>query len=384
MSKSDFNEWFCLSVNRKNFSIDPRLDDDILFGRPEWEKQIDDRLKESQLLNTPIRLVWWGQYGIGKTHRLRHMQYLVKNRDYRYYPCYLVAADIQEKTGFERLHYELVSALGKDTMRDFVKSYFMKASAGTVPDFATICNDVADVRMALETFGGPSERPVGTAWQFLCGRKLDKSDLDIVGVGRPELERAGDYAAVIQALASIIEAETGKQLLYLIDEGENTTRITNRTAEARWNESIRALLDLNNLSIVLTVGAEKSDNLPVLILRPDIVRRIQTDNYVQMDAFKTPDADKFIRDLLAKWIDRAKLSSLEAAENLSSTVPDYDPEVYPFTGGGFQMFCDGVTVDPRSAKPSEIIAKLNNVAAQAYFDDRRLINRDHLTSMGFA
>ncbi len=48
------------------------------------------------------------------------------------------------------------------------------------------------------------------------------------------------------------------------------------------------------------------------------------------------------------------------------------------------MFCDNVTLDPRNAKPSEILEKLNNVAAEACFEQRRLINRDHLTNMGFA
>lgn len=384
MNNGDFSQWFCLRDGRDNFSIDPVMDRNILFGKPEWEQQVDDRLRRSALLKTPIRLVWWGQYGIGKTHRLRHTEYLVKDRSYAYRPYYLIASDIQEKTGFERLHYELINALGRDEMRELVKQYFVKADRGEVPSIGDICNGLADVRMALETFGGPSDRPVAAAWRFLCGRPLDKNELDVVGVGRAQLERAGDYAGVIQAVASIIEHETGQQLLYLIDECENLTRITNRTAEARWNESIRAILDIKNLSVVFTVGAEKSENLPVLILRPDIVRRIQKDNYVQMEAFKAPETHQFIRDLLGQWVDPEKRANLEAQEDFAAQVPDYDPELYPFTQGGYEMFCDGVVVDPRSAKPSEILAKLNNVAADAFFAERRLINRDHLTNLGFA
>jgi hypothetical protein len=384
MTKPEFSDWFCLKKGRKNFSIDPVTDRNILFGKPEWETQMDERLRKAQLLATPVRLVWWGQYGIGKTHRLRHMQFLVNDRGYAYHSCYVIASDIQEKTGFERLHYEMVNALGREYMRDLVKRYFAKAAAGQVAPFSDICGDSADVRMALETFGGPGERPVPAAWRFLCGRSLEKGELDVVGVGRPALERAGDYAGVIQAMATIIESEDQKQLLYLVDECENLTRITNRTAEARWNESLRAVLELKNLSIVLTVGAEKTENLPVLILQPDVVRRIQKDNYVQMEAFKAPETDSFMRGLLRQWIDDTKRSALESSENWVGSVADYDQELYPFTKSGFKMFCDGVTVDPRSAKPSEILAKLNNVAAEAFFQDRRLITRDHLTAMGYA
>ena len=383
MNNLNFAEWFCLEDGRKNFLIDPTLDRDVLFGQPEWEKQIDDRLRKSQLLSTPARLVWWGQYGIGKTHRLHHTEFLIKDKGYAYHPCYLIASDIQEKTGFEALHYEMVNALRRDWMRDLVMKYILKAAAGEVPPVSDICNGIADVEIALETFGHPSVKTVPAAWSFLCGGPLDKLELGLVGVGRPKLERAGDYAGVIQALATIVESETGKMLLYLIDEGENLTRITNRTAEARWNESLRAILDVKNLGVILTVGAEKSDQLPVLILRPDIVRRIQKDNYVTMESFKAPDTDKFIRDLLGKFVDDGKRSVLAASEGFAN-VPDYEPGLYPFTKGGFEVFCDNVTLDPRNAKPSEILAKLNNVAAEACFENRRLINRDHLADLGYA
>lgn len=384
--KATFPDWFCLKDGRRNFSIDPVQDRNQLFGKPEWEAGIDDRLKKSQLLSTPISLVWWGQFGIGKTHRLRHTEYLVQKNGYAYRTCYVVASDIQEKTGFERLHYELVNELGRDTMRQIVKSYVLKVAGNQdgVRPIIEICGNSADVAAAIESFGGASDRVVPAAWRFLCGRQLEKGEPDVVGVSRPSLERASDYASVIAALATMIETECNQQLFYLVDECENLLRITNRTAEARWNEALRAILDIKNLSIVLTVGAEKSDNLPVLILRPDIVRRIQKDNYVQMDAFKEPETEGFVRGLLEQWIDTAKRNVLESEEQFAASVPDYEPSLYPFTKGGFQMFCQGVTVDPRSAKPSEILAKLNNVAAEAYFQDKRLINRDHLTTMGFA
>jgi hypothetical protein len=383
--KVSFPDWFCLRDGRRNFQIDPVQDKDQLFGQPEWEAEIDDRLRKSELLGTPVRLVWWGQYGIGKTHRLRHTEYLIQTKQYKYFPCYVVASDVQEKTGFERLHYELVNELGKDQMREYVQSYVLKV-ANRVPGIQSLkelCGSSADVAAALETFGGTSDRVVAPAWRFLCGATLEKGEPDVVGSARPKLDRATDYATAIGALATIIEVETGRQLFYLIDEGENLLRITNKAAEASWNEALRSVLDIKNLSMVITVGAEKSDSIPVLILKPDIVRRIQKDNYVQMEAFKTPVTVNFVKGLLQKWVDSDKRQSLEQAANLTANS-DYDSTVYPFTKKSFQTFCDGASLDPRSAKPSEILAKLNNVAAEAYFKDQRLISRDVLASMGFA
>ena len=384
MNDLKFSEWFCLKDGRKNFLIDPTRDRDVLFGQPEWEKEIDDRLRKSQLLEMPTRLVWWGQYGIGKTHRLHHMQFLINKNDYAYHVCYLKASDVQEKTGFASLHYELVNSLGQEKMRDLVKQYFKKADAGQVAPFSEICNGVSDVKDALEALGGPGKDPASFAWIFLCGQSLSKSEMQLAGLSRSKLERSADFAAVIKVFADIIESETGKTLLYLIDEFETTQRITNKTAEAQWNEAIRSILDLTNLSVVMTLGAEKSDELPILILRPDIVRRIQRDNYVGMEAFKAPETGKFIRDLLEKWVDDGKRSALEASEKFTGTVPDYKSELYPFTEEGFRRFCDQVTLDPRNSKPSEILAKLNNVAAEACLQKRRLIDGNHLTELGYA
>src|SRR5215831_18214995 len=131
MTKPTFQEWFCLENGRKNFQIDPVRDQKFLFGQPQWEEEIKSRLKRSQLLGTPVRLLWWGQYGIGKTHRLRHTEYLVKHNGYRYRSCYVVATDVQEKTGFERLHYELVSSLDRNEMRKLVGSYLLKVKIQT-------------------------------------------------------------------------------------------------------------------------------------------------------------------------------------------------------------------------------------------------------------
>jgi hypothetical protein len=384
MPKPSFQEWFCLADGRKNFQIDPVQDQAYLFGEPDWEAQIDTRLRRAQLLGLPVRLMWWGQYGIGKTHRLHHTEHLIHKNGYNYYPCYAVASDIQEKTGFERLHFELVNALGRDHMREIVSAYFLKIQnkVSGVRSLKELCGTSSDVEAALQSFGGNNEKLVPAAWRFLCGRDLDTADQDRAGVTRASLESSIDYATVLGALAAIIQHETGKELFYLVDEAENLGKVSNKTAVERWRESLRTILDIKNLSIIFTIGAERQDGIPKIILEPDIVRRIQKDNYVVMEAYKPPTAKSFVRGLIGKWVDPARRAALELAEDWATSVPDYKPEFYPFTEGGFDKFCEWSVIDPRTAKPSEIIARLNNVAAEAYFKDRRLINRDHLTEMG--
>ena len=64
--------------------------------------------------------------------------------------------------------------------------------------------------------------------------------------------------------------------------------------------------------------------------------------------------------------------------------PGFKRGTYPFTEPAFEKFCEWAVVDPRAAKPSVIIDKLNNIAAEAYFREDRLITRDVLTELGIA
>ncbi len=386
MTSPSFQEWFCLKEGRKNFQIDPVEDQQHLFGEPEWEEEINNRLRRSQTLSIPVRLVWWGQYGIGKTHRLRHTEYLVRKNKYSYLPVYAKATDIQEKTGFERLHYELVNALGREEMQKLVSSYLLKlrnAITG-IPSLKEISGNSSDVESALKSFGGDNPNLVLPAWRFLCGLKLKGNDASLASVAKEYLDNSAEFSAVLSALATIIKVEIGQEPLFLVDEAENLTKITNKSAEARWNESLRAVLDLQNVGIVFAIGAERQEGIPRLVLAPDVVRRFQRDNYLHMEAYKQPTAKHFVRGMLGAWIDPSKRSAVEASDNLASLAADYDPELYPFTQGGFEKFCDYAVVDQRTAKPSEIISRLNNIAAEAFFRGQRLINKDLLTDLGVA
>jgi hypothetical protein len=386
MSNPTFQEWFCLQDGRKNFQIDPVRDQEHLFGEPVWEEEIDSRLKRSQLLGTPVRLVWWGQYGIGKTHRLHHTQYLVTKNGYKYKPVYARASDIQEKTGFDALHYELLNALGREETQKTVSSYLLKLRTGTpgIPTLKELCGNSNDVEAALKKFGGDDPTFVLPSWRFLSGLKLKGNDLAFASVTKDCLENSIDFSAVLSALATIIQIETREELLFLIDEVENLQKITNKTAEAKWNESLRSVLDIQNIGLVFAIGAERMEGMPKLVLQPDVVRRFQRDNYVHMEAYKPPVAKSFMRGILGAWIDPEKRKQREAEDAFASSFTDYEPDLYPFTQGSFEKFCDWVVVDQRTAKPSEIIARLNNVAAECYFRGKKVITKDLLTDLGIA
>ncbi len=387
MAAVSFQEWFCLKDDRENFEIDPVRDQAHLFGEPEWTVQIDDILHTAEELKVPVRLVWWGDFGIGKTHRLRHTEYLIRTKAYRYHPCYVVATDLQEKTGFERLHRELVNSLGRDPMRELVRKYLRDAD-DRVPGVMSIqdlCGPWTDVASALLSFGDRQEAHALSAWRFLCGLKLEREELGLASVTKAQLDSSLEFATVLLALATIIKRQAGKQLLYLIDQGEVLKKVKKQAVVDSWIETLRAVLDVKALGVILAVGAERDEGIPEIVLTPEIVRRFQRDHYLQMPAYKAEQASKFVASLLQNWVDPVKRESLEAREHFTEKLhSEYQPDLYPFTKGAFERFCEWATVDPRNAKPSEIIARLNNVMAQAKRKERRLVTREHLTELGIS
>src|SRR5205823_2370969 len=139
-----------------------------------------------------------------------------------------------------------------------------------VPELDEICSNSGDVRDALRSLGGDNDKLHLAAWRFLCGLPLRSDEINLAGVTKDQLDSSHDFAAVFSALAGIIQVETGNELLFLIDEAENMIKISNKTAEARWQETLRAILDNQHLSIVITVGAERFQDVPKLLIMSDI------------------------------------------------------------------------------------------------------------------
>ena len=103
----------------------------------------------------------------------------------------------------------------------------------------------------------------------------------------------------------------------MVDQVEALSKITNKNAEARWVETLRAVLDVQNVSIVLALGASRLDGIPAIVYAAEIVRRFTVDKYIQMAAYETPEAEDFVKDLLTNLINADRREALEASEKLS-------------------------------------------------------------------
>lgn len=382
MTQVDFRDWFCLKEGRDNYSIVPERDQAFLFGEAQWREQIEEALRVSLVLKEPVRLVWWGQYGIGKTHRVLYMRHVIERDNLAFLPAYVVSRDVADKSGFERLHYDLVNNLGHAEMRALVASYLQKIQLGqSKAELFDRITPVVDVANAVRRLGDSDDEISGAAWRFLTGQELKGAQLAYAKVSKDQLDSSVEYAATLKCLATVIQHERGKQLLYLIDQVEAFSKITNRNAEAAWIETFRSILDLSNVGVVLCIGAERMEGIPTIVIAPEIVSRFKQNNYLQIPAYEQQVAADFLKDLLGAWTDSTTLDEAVRQHALDK-VQGFDRTSYPFTGPAFDVFCRYLTVDPRLAKPREIIERLNKTTVSAYLKEERLITPDVLTRQG--
>jgi hypothetical protein len=386
MPNDTFAKWFCLNDDRDNFQIRPERDPQLMFGNSEWRDGIHRELERGLLLHNPVRIVWWGDYGIGKTQRLRYMEHLINtdfaDRKPSFHPVVVMTRDLQDKSGFEQLHYELINRLKYEEMRKATVNYAKKLWAGTpgpIPFEQLTTSE--DVLNAFRVLGSDNEGFAETAWRFLCGQDVG-ARMEAANVHKKSLDSSIEFADVLKLFATVIEVELGKQLFYMVDQVEALSKITNKNAEARWVETFRAILDVPNLSIILALGASRVDGIPTIVYAPEIVRRFTVDKYIQMPAYETADAEAFVTDLLATLVDPNKRTILEGSEGFETTVPGYRPEFYPFTENAFRKFCRYFGEQPKIGKPAEIIPKLDFLAAEAYMQSERLIDEDFLIHHG--
>jgi hypothetical protein len=383
-----FSKWFCLKSGRDNFHIDPDRDHQFLFGKSEWKDHIDGVLKRAVALKEPVRLVWWGQYGIGKTHRLKFTDFWVQSRKLAFHPVHVVCRDIEEKSTFDRLHFDLVNNLGRERMQPWVANYLRKLEASPDDPDAIPLEQLTgspDVIGAVQRFATRNDDAMQmAAWKFLAGEKLDGHERSLARVTRDRIDSSVEYAGALKVLGAVVAAETRCQLLYLVDQVEALSKIHHRGVEGRWVESLRAVLDVRNVGIVMAIGAERMDGLPSIMLAPEIVRRFTMNNYVEIGAFKRDQTTEFLEGLLREWIDAPERDAVAQNERWSSTAQGYDPATYPLTRKAFEVICRFCSdeLDHKTAKPSEIIEQLNRIAYEAYSNGKQLIDDSFLKTQG--
>src|SRR4051794_7945186 len=111
--------WFGLKDGHRDFSIENDGDARLFFARHELNDQLLALLRRSFRTGNPPKLVLYGDWGVGKTHTMRHIQYVLDTRgdDFPATVVFVELPDIGAKSTFQIAHAALLDALGIDRAR---------------------------------------------------------------------------------------------------------------------------------------------------------------------------------------------------------------------------------------------------------------------------
>lgn len=364
-----FADYFCLNIDRDNFFIDEAKDWQLVFGASTYKKGVDAMLDQSIVTRRAPRLVWVGDFGVGKTHHLNYTYNRILAEHLPFHVIRMETPDLASNSEFNILFQRMVNEIGMKFFRDLLTSH-ITSNAGWLDTITPL-----DIRKALRQLA-LNDEVAELAWNFLCGRTLAKDERKGVGVSKTQINDSEEFASVISAIAHVIRAQTPdkKSLLYLIDEVEGLEAVTRADAANLWGNALRKILDVTDVGAIFAIGAQDLISIPPIMQQGPVVSRFGQQNFVKLESYDVIEAQCFLKDLFAEFVDSKKRTALEAKEDLT-IVPDYDSSTYPFTSSALEGYSGWLVSESGRSKPRQFLNALNATLNDAKAQGIHVVDR---------
>jgi hypothetical protein len=371
-----FAEHFCLKDGRDNFFIDESRDSQLVLGSRKYKKTVDEMLDAAIASRRPPRLVWVGDFGVGKTHHINYTDNKISTEAKPFKVIRMDLPDVVDNSDFNVLFERMVGEIGLN----FFKPLLVEQIQAEPKWLDTITP--LDIKKALRQLA-LNEDVAESAWDFLCGRKLAKDERAQVGVSKLQLDDSEEFASVLQHIATVIRSRTPdhRVLLYLVDEVEGLGVVTRANAANKWILALRKILDITDIGIIFAIGSLSLNEIPTILTNGAIIRRFGNENYVVLQPFEINETKSFVQELLAQFVEPNRRAAVETKEKLLAKS-DYDPAFYPFMKDAFEGYCEHLIGDTARAKPAQFQLKLHATLSAALKEDKSVIDRPFLEGRG--
>lgn len=387
MEKS-IDKWFFMRSGFNTFRLEPDKHRQFMFGQRDRERRDEllGSIEESCYSREGHKAAVYGAYGRGKTHQCFNIISEIKRRDLPLIPIYIKCPAWKTKEPFTSLFKEMVSGHRSEDLKRVATEYANLVQAGSAPPLQDIVGfeDIADVMS--KGLIVPNLDEVKKAMRWLGG----EAKVNMVSVKpalQPQLMDSREFGAVMRGLAQMYATVDKKVLLYLVDESERFNNVTNPDAFFTWLASLRELTEILGVAIVFQIGAKTRDELPTIFLQEEIIRRIGTSNYLELNNPGPVELKDFVNELLRTMIRKGEVPEEHQfamlPEALDSTIP---PELlsivdddqaklgaFPFEPDALDTFVTDLTAGGYANKPSEVLIRLQKYAHRAMRYNSRLI-----------
>jgi Cdc6-like AAA superfamily ATPase len=347
-------------------------DAELMFSRADLEPRLERIVRRAFRTQVPPKMVLWGDWGVGKTHTLRHLIWSIEaNPDYNAKCVFVELPDFSKKSDFSAAHAAILDAIGLDQARDWVLRY--QASKGgsaedALHDFTTSA-DIASAFMTLPIRGDISR----IAWDWLRGVKLAAGEARTAGLP-PVLHQSQSMASAVRLLGKLSRELDDQMLIVFLDEADKLRAIEDPDAVSHWLNAMRILSDPLTKEIGLIVAASFRDRneFPPPLTDGQVLSRIGESNYIELPTFTEDDAAEFVCALFESFIDPGKRTNLIAAHQAEADSETLD--CFPLTGLAIRRFSDFVCRHGGLTTPRDVQRVLDEFLNEAIDANRHVLS----------
>lgn len=373
--------WFGLKQGHIDFTIANDTDARLFFARHELDEKLQGILRRSFRTGNPPKFVLYGEYGVGKTHTMRHVQYVIEhNAEFRARVVFVELPDISAKSRFDVAHGALLDALGFDIARSWIQDYQRKhgqKSQDNIREF-TQSGDIAIAFGNLGAFGDNSR----IAWDWLRGVELNSTESRNAGLPNA-VTQSGQLVRILQMFGRLCSEVEDNFLILMLDEARKLSSISNQDAINHWVNAFKILADdkTKEVGFIISGSWIETDDMALPLQDAQVLSRFGEQNYIRLHNLDESEAKEFMKSLLSEWIDpqrRTEISGKFAAEADGEAIADYS---FPFSSDGLDAAAKYSTRQGGYTTPRDIQKTLDDFSNRAIDDGRHILSAAYLTSL---
>ena len=374
-------EWFGLETGHNDFTIETESDADLFFARHELNDRLISMLRWAFRTSAPPKLVLYGDWGVGKTHTMRHIEYVIENNhDFPALVVFVEVPDIASKSTFQVAHAALLDALGFERAKTWVLQFQAKYPADAreqIQQF-TQSGDIATAFANLLGFGEASR----IAWDWLRGVALSAGDARLAGLP-PSLVQSNHLVRVLQMFGKLCQEGEGKFLVFMLDEATKLGYVTNQDAINHWINSLKLIADSQTKEIGLIVSGSwiDPDDMSIPLQDEQVHSRFGDTNYIRLNNLDEEETLEFMRALLAQWVGAEQRAARMEAFGAEADGEAITTESFPFSDGGLKMAAAYACRQGGFTTPRDIQKTIDDLLNRAIDDGRHILSSSYVNSL---
>jgi hypothetical protein len=330
-----------------------------MADRERLQREVDILLQNlSRRTPSTIHLMWaW--FGAGKTHTLRHLEYISRER----YNCFMpIYTDLPRVTkGFFDLYRLTISHVDLERVKTAFEEIYTHKDGGNF--LKKLQFDFPDLSLTLKKLLGAAESEQDTCIRWLRGENLAQRTLKTVGISKPisfTEEAVNVLAWLIQIpnQAATLSGGAGVRVIWMLDEYQRI-KDCRPAVRTEINNALHAVFNRSPvfLSIIISFSGHPQEKKWPEWLSPEIRDRIGVvSNALLLPPLGRDEAVKFVKDVLGFF---------------RPSQSDHVEPFFPFTEGSANEVLKLMSQKKVEIKPRSIMQFFTAVLEEA---DKRIEN----------